>query len=208
MTVTHVPVLAGELLEALAPGPGEVAVDCTFGGGGHARTVAARLGPTGTLIAIDRDPLAEERFAELADELACDARFLRAPFAEGLSQLEQEGVRADAVYLDLGLSSMQIDTRERGFAYSYDAPLDMRMDPDSELTADDIVNEWPQARLAGLLRELGEERHARAIARAIVRRRADEPLHTTAELVDTIIGAVPGPSRQAHLPGPAHRGQR
>jgi 16S rRNA (cytosine1402-N4)-methyltransferase len=195
MSVTHVPVLAGELLEALAPGPGEVAVDCTFGGGGHARMVAARLGPAGTLIAIDRDPLAEERFAELADELPCDVRFMRAPFAEGLAELEQEGVRADVVYLDLGLSSMQIDTRERGFAYSYDAPLDMRMDPDAEVTAADVVNEWPEARLAGVLRELGEERHARAIARAIVRRRADEPLHTTAELVATIIGAVPAPAR-------------
>jgi 16S rRNA (cytosine1402-N4)-methyltransferase len=195
MTVTHVPVLAGELLEALAPGPDEVAVDCTFGGGGHARLVAARLGPTGTLIGIDRDPMAEERFARLAGELACDARFVRAPFAEGLAELEREGVQADVVYFDLGLSSLQVETRERGFAYSYDAPLDMRMDPDTELTAADIVNEWPEARLAGVLRELGEERHARAIAHAVVRRRAEEPLQTTAELVETIIGAVPAPAR-------------
>jgi 16S rRNA (cytosine1402-N4)-methyltransferase len=195
MTVAHVPVLAGELLEALAPGPGEVAVDCTFGGGGHARLVAARLGPTGTLIALDRDPLAEERFAALSEELPCDSRFMRCAFAEGLAELEREGLRADVVYLDLGLSSMQVDTRERGFAYSYDAPLDMRMDPLAELTAADIVNGWPEARLAGLLRALGEERHAGAIAHAVVRRRAREPFRTTAELVETILAAVPAPAR-------------
>ena len=172
MTTTHVPVLAGELIDLLDPQPGEIAVDCTFGGGGHARLVAERLGPGGELIAIDRDPAAEERFAELAADVACRTRFIRAPFADALQELRDEGVRADLVYLDLGMSSMQVDTRERGFSYAYDAPLDMRMDPDDELTAADVVNTWDERRLATLLRDYGEERYARPIARALVRARA------------------------------------
>src|SRR4051794_18695040 len=128
MPKTHVPVLAGELIEALDPQPGQLAVDCTLGGAGHARLVAGRLGPAGMLIGIDRDPLAEEAFAELAAEAQCRTRFVRADFAAGLEQLIEEGVEADLVYLDLGMSSMQVDTRERGFSYAYDAPLDMRMD--------------------------------------------------------------------------------
>ena len=140
MTIAHVPVLAGELVDLLDPQPGEIAVDCTFGGGGHARLVADRLGPGGELIAIDRDPAAEERFAELAADVACRTRFIHAPFAEALEELRDEGLRADLVYLDLGMSSMQVDTRERGFSYAYDAPLDMRMDPDEDLTAADVVN--------------------------------------------------------------------
>src|SRR5687767_10835886 len=112
MTV-HVPVLAGELIDVVDPQPGEVAVDCTFGAGGHARLMGERIGPHGTLIAIDRDPLAEEHFAELAAEVPCQTRFLRAGFAEGLEQLRAEGVKADIAYLDLGMSSMQVDTLDR-----------------------------------------------------------------------------------------------
>jgi 16S rRNA (cytosine1402-N4)-methyltransferase len=197
MTATHVPVLAGELVDLLDPQPGEVAVDCTFGGGGHARLVADRLGPAGELIAIDRDPAAEERFAELAAEVQCRTRFIRGPFAQALAELVDEGVRADLVYLDLGMSSMQVDTRERGFSYAYDAPLDMRMDPDDELTAADVVNEWDERRLATLFRDYGEERYARQIARAIVRARGKAPLHTTNELVEVVVDAIPAPARFA-----------
>ena len=197
MTSVHVPVLAGELLELADPRPGETAIDCTFGAGGHAELVAGRLGPDGLLIAIDRDPLAEERFAELAAEVACRTRFIRAPFAEALADLADEDVRADLVFLDLGMSSMQVDTRERGFSYSYDAPLDMRMDPGQELTAADIVGEWDERRLAGVLRDFGEERYARQIARAIVRERGRRPLTATNELVDVIASAVPAPARFA-----------
>src|SRR5436305_8712618 len=114
MTRTHTPVLAGELIDLLDPYPGETAVDCTFGGGGHARLIAGRLGPEGTLIGIDRDPVAEERFAELADELPCQTRFIRADFASGLALLRDESLRAGLIYLDLGMSSMQVDTWERG----------------------------------------------------------------------------------------------
>ena len=176
----HVPVLLDELVGSLDPQPGDVAVDCTFGAGGHARLVAERLGPEGTLIAIDRDPIAEERFAELAAEVPCATRFIRASFADGLDVLAHEGVRADIVYLDLGMSSMQVDTLERGFSYVYDAPLDMRMDPRQELTARDVVNGWDERGLieraqgAGGGALLAPDRardHAAAGARSRSRRR-------------------------------------
>ena len=191
----HVPVLAGELVDVLRLRPGQTAVDCTFGAGGHARLVAERLGPTGTLIAIDRDPQAEQRFLELAKEVSCSVRFIRGGYAEGLQVLAEEGVRPDAVYFDLGMSSMQVDTRERGFSYSYDAPLDMRMDPSQELTAQEIVATWEQRRLTAAMRELGEERHAASIAKAIVRRREREPIETTLQLVEAINSGIPTPAR-------------
>ena len=197
MTQTHVPVLAGELIELCDPRPGETAVDCTAGGGGHARLVAGRLGPAGTLIGIDRDPLAEERFAELSAEVSCNTRFIRADFATALEQLNEERVQADIVYLDLGMSSMQVDTWERGFSYSYEAPLDMRMDPTQDLSAREIVEEWDERRLARLLREYGEERYALQIARAIGRARRRGGVGTTQELVEVIKSAVPVPAQFA-----------
>jgi 16S rRNA (cytosine1402-N4)-methyltransferase len=197
MPATHTPVLAQELLELLEPAPGQTAIDCTFGGGGHARLVAERLGAGGTLIAIDRDPLAQERCAALAEEVSCTVRFIRGGYAEALAGLVQEGLRAEHVYFDLGMSSMQVDTRERGFSYSYQAPLDMRMDPDQQLSAREIVAEWDQRQLTGVLREYGEERHASAIARAIVRARARAPIDTTLDLVDIINSAIPTPARFA-----------
>ena len=194
MTAEHVPVLADEAVALLDPRGGDVVVDCTFGGGGHARRLAERLGPHGLLIALDRDPIAEERFAALAADLACQTRFERTDFAGGLEALHAEGVRADVVLMDLGMSSMQVDTWERGFSYAYDAPLDMRMDPDQPLDAREIVNTWDERRLARMLREFGEERYATQIARAIGRAR---PLETTQELVELIKRAVPAPSRFA-----------
>ena len=192
---THTPVLVDELLAALDPGPGQSAIDCTFGDGGHARLVAERLGAGGTLVAIDRDPLAEERFAALAAQARCTLRFIRSDYADALDLLHTEGFRADMAYFDLGMSSMQVDTRERGFSYSYDAPLDMRMDPAQELSAERVLAEWDERRLALTLRQFGEERYARQIARAIVRRREREPLRTTQELVETITAAIPAPAR-------------
>ncbi len=194
---SHTPVLASELLELLDPRAGQLAIDCTFGDGGHARLLAERLGASGTLVAIDRDPLAEERFELLAAEASCSLRFIRSGYAEALELLAGEGVRADMVYFDLGMSSMQVDTRERGFSYSYDAPLDMRMDPSQELSAREVVAEWDERRLAHALRDFGEERHAGAIARAIVRRREEAPIETTLELVETISSALPAPARFA-----------
>ena len=122
MTQTHVPVLAGELIAVLDPQPGEVAVDCTLGGGGHARLVADRIGPEGLLVAIDRDPAAEDRFAQLAAEVPCRTRFLREDFSAALRGLREEGLAADLVYFDLGMSSLQLGAGERGFSYAYDAP--------------------------------------------------------------------------------------
>jgi 16S rRNA (cytosine1402-N4)-methyltransferase len=197
MTTIHIPVLAGELIGVLDPQPGQTAIDCTFGGGGHARLVAERLGPTGTLVAIDRDPEAEERFADLAEEVECTVRFIRAGYAEALELLAEEGMRADMVYFDLGMSSMQVDTRERGFSYSYDAPLDMRMDPRQETDARAVLAEWDGRRLAAMLREFGEERHAGAIARAIVRRREESAIETTHDLVEIVKSAIPAPARFA-----------
>jgi 16S rRNA (cytosine1402-N4)-methyltransferase len=193
MSPIHVPVLAGELIDITAPARGETAIDCTFGAGGHARLVAERIGPTGTLICIDRDPAAEARFDELAAEVACETRFLRMDYAEGLAVLAEEELEADIVYLDLGISSMQVDARERGFSYSYDAPLDMRMDPSQQLDARAVVNGWDERQLAQIFRRYGEDPNARRIAREIVKRR---PLETTGELVEAIETALPAAVRR------------
>ncbi len=188
----HEPVLAQELVELLAPQEGETFVDCTFGAGGHARLIAERLGPEGELIAVDRDPTAKQRWAAFADSVPSRTRFLRADFVAALEGLRGEGTRPDGILLDLGMSSMQLDAWERGFSYAYDAPLDMRMDPDQALSAREVVNDWPQERLARVLRDFGEERRAGSIAREIVRRR---PISTTAELVGAIKAAIPPAER-------------
>jgi 16S rRNA (cytosine1402-N4)-methyltransferase len=195
MTQAHVPVLAGELIALLDPKPGDVAVDCTVGGGGHARLIADRIGPTGLLVGIDRDPIAEEWFAELAAEVPCRTRFISSDFATALEQLREESFEADVLYLDLGMSSIQVDTCERGFSYAYDAPLDMRMDPEQELTAREIVNQWDERRLARLLREYGEERYSQQIARAVVRARKKGEVTSTQQLVEAIKSAVPVPAQ-------------
>jgi 16S rRNA (cytosine1402-N4)-methyltransferase len=122
-------------------------------------------------------------------------RFLRGDFSVVLAQLADNGVEADAVLLDLGVSSMQIDRPERGFSYAVDAPLDMRMDPAAERSARELVNEASERELASILREYGEERYARQIAKAIVRRRKQQPFERTGELVETIRGAIPAPAR-------------
>jgi 16S rRNA (cytosine1402-N4)-methyltransferase len=190
--MTHLPVLAPELVSLLAPEPGQTAVDCTFGAGGHARLVAEQLGPKGTLIGIDRDPAAAARFAKFAAEAPCRTLFVGSDFAEGLRALRGEGIRPEMIYVDLGMSSMQIDAWERGFSYAYDAPLDMRMDTRQEFDAADLVNEWPEARISQVLRRFGEERYAGGIAREIVRRR---PLSTTSELVEAIKAGMPAAAR-------------
>jgi 16S rRNA (cytosine1402-N4)-methyltransferase len=197
MTITHVPVLAGELIAELELAPGDTVIDATAGGGGHARLAAERIGESGMLIGIDRDPIAAERFAELAREVNCVTRFVSASFVDALRELRDEGLTADAVYFDLGTSSLQIDAWERGFSYAYDAPLDMRMDPAQSLSAMAVVNEWEERRLAQIFRDYGEERYARQIARAIVRARARGSLDTTLALVAVITSALPTPARFA-----------
>jgi 16S rRNA (cytosine1402-N4)-methyltransferase len=191
----HVPVLADEVRELLAVRPGETVVDATFGAGGHASMLAEDLQGRGKLIAIDRDPGAREYFDRFAKRTGVQTRFLRGDFAVVLEQLAQNGVEADAILLDLGISSMQIDRPERGFSYIAVAPLDMRMDPSADVTAAGIVNEAAERDLATIFKRYGEERYSRQIARAIVRRRKDDPFETTLELVETIKAAIPAPAR-------------
>src|SRR6186997_944424 len=183
----HVPVLADEVRELLAVQPGETVVDGTFGAGGHSALLAEDLHGEGRLIAIDRDPSVRtyfDRFAGASGASGVSARLLRGEFSLVLGQLAANDVRADAILLDLGISSMQVDRPERGFSYATDAPLDMRMDPSSELTARDIVNEADERELADVFRRYGEERFARQIARAIVRRRGKQPFERTGDLVE------------------------
>ncbi len=191
----HVAVLADEVRELLAVRPGETVVDATFGAGGHAVTLAADLQGRGRLIAVDRDPDARAYFDRFAEAAGVQTRFLRGAFDIVLAQLGANGVRADAILFDLGVSSMQIDRPERGFSYAVDAPLDMRMDPSAPLSARELVNEAEERELADIFHRLGEERFARQIAREIVRRRRERPFERTGELVDAIRAAVPAPRR-------------
>jgi 16S rRNA (cytosine1402-N4)-methyltransferase len=191
----HVAVLADEVRDLLAVRPGETVVDATFGAGGHATLLAADLAGRGRLIAIDRDPDARAYFDHVADRVRVPTRFLRGTFDIVLAQLGQNGVRADAVLFDLGVSSMQIDRLERGFSYAHDAPLDMRMDPSEPYSARELVNEESERELADVFRRYGEERFARQIAREIVRRRRHRTIERTGELVDAIRAAVPAPRR-------------
>jgi 16S rRNA (cytosine1402-N4)-methyltransferase len=191
----HVPVLADEVRRLLDAQPGDTVVDATFGAGGHAELLALDLRGKGRFIAVDRDPSARAYFERFRKRAGVQARFLRGEFATVLQQLATNDVRVDAILLDLGVSSMQLDRPERGFSYAVDAPLDMRMDPSAEETAADIVNDAPERELQEIFRRYGEERYARQIARAIGRRRRREPFQRTGELVDTIKVAIPTPAR-------------
>ncbi len=194
-TTDHVPVLAEEVRTLLALEPGETLVDATFGAGGHASLLALDLKGSGKVIAIDRDPSVRPYFERFRRVAGVQSRFLRGDFSIVLTQLAENGVRADAVLLDLGVSSMQLDRPERGFSYAVDAPLDMRMDPSAEYSARDLVNEASERDLHRIVRQYGEERFARQIARAIVRRRQQRPFERTGDLVDTIKAAIPAPAR-------------
>jgi 16S rRNA (cytosine1402-N4)-methyltransferase len=191
----HVPVLADEVRQLLAIRPGETFVDATFGAGGHAALLAADLRGDGRLIAVDRDPAARTYFDRFRKQTGVKGRFLRGDFAVVLEQLADNGMRADAILFDLGVSSMQIDRPERGFSYATDAPLDMRMDPSSDFSARELVNEASERELTHIFRSYGEERYAKQIARAIVRRRREQPFERTGDLVDTIKAAIPAPAR-------------
>ncbi|MFC3126369.1 16S rRNA (cytosine(1402)-N(4))-methyltransferase RsmH [Pseudoroseomonas globiformis] len=185
----HLPVMLQEVLASLAPRNGGIYVDGTFGGGGYSRAI---LGAADcTLFAIDRDPDAIARGAALAT--ACSGRLtlVEGRFGEMLDLLGNRGVtRLDGVVLDLGVSSFQLDQAERGFSFRADGPLDMRMEK-SGPSAADLVNRLPEAELATLLWELGEERHSRRIARTIVAARREAPIETTGQLVRIIHGVMP-----------------
>jgi 16S rRNA (cytosine1402-N4)-methyltransferase len=193
--MAHVPVMAQEVADLLELRPGDTVVDGTFGAGGHAAVLEPALGGQGCYIAIDRDPEARPYYDAFAASATAETRFLRGNFALVLRNLAATGVRANAVLLDLGISSMQVDRCHRGFSYATDAPLDMRMDPSSDLSAADIVNGWDERELSTIFQSLGEERFARQIARAIVRRRRLEPFARTGDLAETVKAAIPTPSR-------------
>jgi 16S rRNA (cytosine1402-N4)-methyltransferase len=192
----HVPVLGDEVRQLLAVEPGETVVDGTFGAGGHSRLLVSDLRGRGKLVAVDRDPTVRPYFDRVkAAAAGVQCRFLRGDYAVVLGQLAANGVRADAILLDLGISSMQVDRPERGFSYATDAPLDMRMDPSDDLSAADVVGTWSERDLETIFRTYGEERYARQIARGIVRRRKENPILRTGELVDVVRASIPAPAR-------------
>jgi 16S rRNA (cytosine1402-N4)-methyltransferase len=192
----HVPVLAEEVRGLLSVQPGETVVDATFGAGGHSRLLVSDLGGHGKLVAVDRDPTVRPYFDRVkAGVRGVQMRFLRGDYAVVLRQLADNGVKADAILLDLGLSSMQLDRPERGFSYASDAPLDMRMDASEELSAADVVNAWGERELSDIFRRYGEERYARQIARGIVRARERAPITRTGQLVDVVRASIPAPAR-------------
>ena len=208
MEFHHLPVLLNECLEQLAVRPDGVYLDCTLGGGGHSAEILKRLGANGRLIGIDRDADAIEAASQRLRALESPARFdvLRGNFHDAPSLLEGIGVtRVDGILADLGVSSHQLDVRERGFSYHDDAPLDMRMDQSQPLSAREIINEWSEDDLARILRDFGEENWARQIARVIVDRRAQAPIERTEQLVAVIDAAIPKKFRAKDGSHPARR---
>jgi 16S rRNA (cytosine1402-N4)-methyltransferase len=203
--VRHHPVMVDRVVELLRPRQGGVYLDATLGLGGHAARLLEASGPDGRVIGVDRDPaalaLARERLAWAGERLVTVA----ASFADLTAVAAAAGVNAvDGVLYDLGVSSLQLDEPARGFSYRHDAPLDMRMDPTGGITAAEVVNTYPRAELARILREYGEDRHAGRIARFIDEARRRRPVRTTGELVELVKAAVPAAARRTG-PHPARR---
>ncbi|REE92995.1 16S rRNA (cytosine1402-N4)-methyltransferase [Paenibacillus taihuensis] len=201
----HITVLREEAVDGLAIKPDGIYVDCTLGGAGHSELIASRLGPGGRLIALDQDDWALDnarvRLAAYMDRVTLvksNFRYL----AHVLRDLGIDGV--DGVLFDLGVSSPQLDEGERGFSYNHDAPLDMRMDQDGMLTADDIVNTWEEREISRIITNYGEERFARSIARKIIAARESKPIESTGELVEIIKTGIPAAARRTG-PHPAKR---
>lgn len=204
MEFYHRPVLLEECLEGLALRPQGIYLDGTLGGGGHSAAILERLGPQGRLYGIDRDPQALQAAAARIQ----DRRFtpIRGNFHQAKALLAQHGVASlDGALLDLGVSSHQLDARERGFSYHDDAPLDMRMDPDQPFSARNLVNQWSQEDIARVLRDYGEEKWAAQIARVLCDRRQSHPIQTTAQLVDIVDAAIPKKVRARDGSHPARR---
>jgi len=200
---THVPVLLDRVVALVAPPleqPGSVLVDATLGLGGHAAAVL-RACPQAHLVGLDRDPHALEHAEGRLREFAPRATLVHAVYDELPDVLARLGhARVQGVLFDLGLSSMQVDVRERGFSYAQDAPLDMRMDPTRGRTAADVLNTYPVAELARVLQTYGEERFARRIAQRIVRERERRPFDSSARLVDVVSAAIPAAARRSGHP--------
>ena len=209
MEFSHVPVLYQEVIEHLQIRPDGIYVDGTLGGGGHAEAVVRALGPDGVFIGIDRDTdalkAAGARLESLGDEAPCRKIFVHDNYANIKAVLSDLGIaHIDGALLDLGVSSFQLDNPDRGFSYMQDAPLDMRMDQQSRFSAYDVVNEYSEEDLAGIIRQYGEERYARRIAANVVKARQQEPITRSAQLVDIIKASIPAKTRREG-PHPAKR---
>ena len=194
MVFNHVPVMPGEVISSLDIKPGGIYIDCTVGGGGHSRLIAEKLSREagGRLIGIDQDESALKAASQKLSEYNDVVTLVHSNFSELGCILTELGVKySDGILIDLGVSSCQLDTPERGFSYMHDAPLDMRMDKTSALSAYDIVNGWSEAELAHILFEYGEERFSKKIASEIVKRRQESPIKTTLELVKLCRDVVP-----------------
>ncbi len=195
--VVHRPVLLREILEGLDLSPGATALDATVGLGGHAEAILEGLGPKGRLIGIDRDEQALERARERLSRFGKAVELIHGNLGELMRLLEARGIGPlDAALFDLGVSSLQLETPERGFSFAREGPLDMRMDRTEPLTAGELVNRASEEDLRGWIREYGQERWAGRIARAIVRKR---PFRTTTDLAEVIRGAVPSWSRRERI---------
>ncbi|SJZ35433.1 16S rRNA (cytosine(1402)-N(4))-methyltransferase RsmH [Selenihalanaerobacter shriftii] len=205
MDFKHIPVLFNETIENLKCKEGGVYVDCTLGGAGHASEIAKRIGLEGTLIGVDQDIAAIKAAENKLVEAECKVELIRDNYKNIrmiLDRLEIENV--DGYLFDLGFSSHQIDTPERGFSYQHEAPLDMRMDQRQSITAADLLNKLSKAELTKIITEYGEERWASRIAEFIVEIRKDKPFELTTELIQTIKAAIPASARR-HGPHPARR---
>ncbi len=196
MAFEHTSVLLWETIEGLKIKPQGIYVDGTLGGGGHSREIAARLGEGGRLIGIDQDEAAIRAAGERLSPFGEKVSILRGNFRDTRELLVACGVsQIDGMVLDLGVSSYQLDTQERGFSYRFDAPLDMRMDQRQSLTARDIVNTWEERELFRVIRDYGEDKFAKNIARHIVAARQKKPIETTEELNGIIRAAIPARMR-------------
>lgn len=204
MKFEHVPVLYNEVMDALDIKADGIYVDGTLGGGGHSSGICERLSEKGTLIGVDRDTAALEAAGERLKDYACQRVYLHTNYSDVEAIKEAAGGKVDGILLDLGVSSFQLDTAERGFSYMHDAPMDMRMNEDDAFTAYQVVNEYSEQELARIIKEYGEEKWASRIAKFIVSERKLKPVETTGELVEIIKKAIPAAARREG-PHPAKR---
>ena len=192
MEFQHKSVLLEETIEGLHIRPDGTYVDGTLGGGGHAYEIAKRLGDKGSIIGIDQDAVAIEAAGIRLKDFGEKVTIVRSNYCEMKSQLQKLGIdRVDGIILDLGVSSYQLDTAERGFSYREDAPLDMRMDTRQERTARDIVNDYSEMELYRVIRDYGEDKFAKNIAKHIVAARSKAPIETTGQLSGIIRQSIP-----------------
>ncbi|ACD94404.1 16S rRNA (cytosine(1402)-N(4))-methyltransferase RsmH [Trichlorobacter lovleyi] len=188
----HLSVLAREVMEQLAPRPGGTYLDGTLGGGGHSELILEKIGPDGLLIGIDRDPAALAAASERLRRFGSCFRPLQGSFGDLAELLKQEGINTlDGLLLDLGVSSHQLDTDERGFSFRLDGPLDMRMDRSCGDSAADLLQDCSAGELEQIIKEFGEERWAKKIALRIVQTRQETPITTTLQLADLVAGTIP-----------------